>query len=170
MRYLIFATMGIFLLVAPRVALAQARPGNAGFGAGIILGEPTGLSAKYFFDPHWALDVDLAFSFIDEAVYPTVDGLYHFGSLTSGSTWVRPYIGGGAMMRADNGDEEDDDDRRRDRDNDEDSFSAGLRFTAGVSILFTPPIEIFADISPGTWIVPETEFELAAGLGARYYF
>jgi hypothetical protein len=53
--------IGLFLLIASSGASAQIRS-DEDFGLGLILGEPTGLSLKYWFDEERAVDGALAWS------------------------------------------------------------------------------------------------------------
>ena len=124
-------------------------------GAGIILGEPSGLTAKVWLEQGLALDAAVAWSFLGESsLYIHSNALYHFRVLdTSGGNFLTPYVGGGVAFRF------------------QDDLNIGLRIPVGISwLLDAAPVEIFAEIAPGVGIVPETDFELGAGLGARYYF
>jgi hypothetical protein len=164
------------ILVATVVMLffpVAAREGHCGdhrtFGLGFVLGEPTGLSSKIFLTPSGALDFDLAFSFLEGSLYFSGDYLHHFANVLPGNSTVifRPYIGGGGAIA---GREEEHLPHDRDRDRDH-SFGLAGRFTAGMSFLFVEvPIEIFVDVSPGIWLVPETDLYFAGVLGVRYFF
>jgi hypothetical protein len=124
-------------------------------GAGLILGEPTGLTAKVWLEKGLALDAAVAWSFLDEsALYIHSNALYHFRVLdTTGGNFLTPYVGGGAAFRF------------------QDDLNIGLRIPVGISwLLDAAPVEIFAEIAPGVGIIPETDLELGAGIGARYYF
>ncbi|MCL4234216.1 MAG: hypothetical protein KJ042_06825, partial [Deltaproteobacteria bacterium] len=118
----------------PPPAPPAGRYGHSGIGFGLVLGEPTGLTGKFFLTDDLTIDTDLAFSFLDERFEPTIDLLYHFQNITPSSpdVSVRPYLGGGAM-RAVSGD--DDDDKKRKEKND-DSVKGGVRATGGLSLIF----------------------------------
>lgn len=124
-------------------------------GAGVILGEPTGLTAKVWLEQGLALDAAVAWAFVEESsLYIHSNALYHFRVLdTTGGNFLTPYVGGGVAFRF------------------RDDLNIGLRIPVGISwLLDVAPVEIFAEIAPGVGIIPETDFELGAGLGARYYF
>ncbi len=41
----------------------------------------------------------------------------------------------------------------------------------GINYVFEPiPIEVFLEIVPALEIIPDVDFHLRAGIGARYYF
>ena len=58
--------------------ISQPRAEGGPFGAGIIVGEPTGLSLKYFLDRRHAFDVAIDYSLYDSALYVHADYLLHF--------------------------------------------------------------------------------------------
>ncbi|MCB1153211.1 MAG: hypothetical protein H6684_02620 [Deltaproteobacteria bacterium] len=157
-------------LVSPSLAQAQNRP----FGLGIVVGAPTGLTAKYFVSPQGALDMDLAYDFVDDRLWFSTDYLFHFNDVITDSSTVElhPYLGGGGVMAIDQGDDDDDDHGRHDHDDDDDDdFNVGVRFTGGLAFYFPQPhLELFADVSPGMWLIPETDFHIGAVLGLRYFF
>ena len=161
------------ILLTALLLLATATASFAGdhrtFGLGFVLGEPTGISAKYFLaDPH-ALDFDLAFSFLDEYLLFGTDYLYHFNDVLPNASVVlmRPYIGGGGVVAFDF-DTNNDKGIGHDHNND---FGLEARFTAGLSWLFTTvPLETFIDISPGIWLIPETNADFSGVIGLRYFF
>ena len=69
----LFALSLVFFLST--AALSQDR----GFGAGIILGEPTGLSAKSWLSQQNAIDLGLAYSFRHRGYFHLhADYLWHF--------------------------------------------------------------------------------------------
>lgn len=124
-------------------------------GAGLVIGEPTGITAKVWLEEGFAWDAAIAWSFVgDSSLYIHTNGLYHFRVLdTSGGNFLTPYVGGGLSFRF------------------EDDLNMGLRIPFGVSwLLDEVPVEVFAEIAPGVGLIPETDFELGAGLGARFYF
>ncbi|MBZ0274010.1 hypothetical protein K8I61_18375 [bacterium] len=175
-------------IVLAAALMIPAAAGAQDFGIGIVLGVPTGLTFKAMLDDSSAIDADLAFDFLDGLFLFTGDYLYHFSDMAPASDVVdiRFYLGGGGVIGVDADEDEDDppwddddDDhpRRRgddddwDDDDDADDLGLGVRFTGGVSFMFQKvPIELFADISPGMWVYPETDFMLMAVLGARWFF
>lgn len=163
-RTIVLVSAFLFFLAAASPLMAQdeemARLGGGDntvniIGAGIILGEPSGLTAKVWLEQGLALDAAVAWSFQgDSSLYIHSNALYHFRVLdTTGGNFLTPYVGGGVAFRF------------------QDDLNIGLRIPVGISwLLDAAPVEIFAEIAPGVGIVPETDFELGAGIGARYYF
>ncbi|MCZ7582574.1 MAG: hypothetical protein M5R36_04155 [Deltaproteobacteria bacterium] len=92
-----FLSAFLFALIWSENAAAQ----GGRLDLGIVLGEPTGLTGKYFLSPTDALDADLAFSILDEHFWFALDYLYHFNDLAPSSPGavVRPYIGGRRYLR-----------------------------------------------------------------------
>jgi hypothetical protein len=163
----------VVVIILLSTSLSSADAGDhRTFGLGIALGEPTGLSAKWFLSDSSALDLDLAYALFEGSAMFTMDYLYHFQDvLHSPVVWMRPYIGGGGVLAGRTVHEEETDHDHHKHEVDKDVLGVGGRFTAGLSFLFTEvPIELFVDISPGIWLVPETDFMWGAVLGARYFF
>ncbi len=144
----------IALALAPTAAAAQGGP----FGLGLILGEPSGLSAKLFLDRRSALDFALDFSFLDDAFYVHADYVLHFSSLGRGTT-VLPYVGIGGKVAV------------KDNDHDKDHDRFGVRVPLGIAFMpRSVPIDVFGEIVPGLTLLPETDPDVDAGIGIRYFF
>lgn len=123
---------------------------------GIILGEPTGFSAKYWTTWNTALDFGFAWSFGNEGhVHIHADYLFHnfnFYDVDEGDLPV--YFGIGGRVRL-----EDDDSR------------VGLRLSFGMEyILDDAPVSFFFELAPIVDFAPETEGSFNGGLGVRYIF
>jgi len=144
-----------FLAVLLTVAAVEAPAQNKGFGLGIILGEPTGFSAKGWIDSRSAIDAGLAWSFLHETTFHVhVDYLLHTGELTKrGDMPVYYGIGGRIKAGTAGGDR------------------IGIRIVGGM-VYFVPgsPIDIFGEIVPILDFSPSTDLQVNAGIGARYYF
>src|SRR5690606_19289039 len=78
-----------------------AASGGGPLGLGILLGDPTGFTGKYWMDQRSAADFGLAFDFGDYFVIYG-DYLYHFpGALGAASKFAKeltPYVGIGGMI------------------------------------------------------------------------
>jgi hypothetical protein len=131
---------------------------QSGIGAGIIVGEPTGLSLKYN-----KFAGGIAWS-IDDYLHIHFDYWFYNADLVKRLNW---FIGGGLKFKI-----FDDHDNGRDHDNDSDdnSTGVGLRIPVGIQYFIIPEFEVFAEIVPGIYLVPDTDFDMDAGIGARYYF
>ncbi|MBN1434368.1 hypothetical protein JW921_06370 [Candidatus Fermentibacterales bacterium] len=144
----------ILCLAAFPAALAQ----TSGTGVGIIAGEPTGLCIKQWTSDRTALVGALAWSFEhDGALHVHGDFLLHNFNLFSGeSSRVIFYYGVGGRMRFGEEGEEN---------------VLGVRVPVGVIYPFSgDPIDIFLELVPIMDLVPETDFNAAGGIGARYFF
>lgn len=135
------------------VSIASAQPKE--FGLGIIIGEPTGLSWEYGRASNQSLAGALAWSLRkDNAFYLHVDNLFYGEDfVTEDRSRTMLYFGvGGRLILWD-------------------ESVLGLRIPLGVAHLFRPvPIKIFLEIVPVLDLFPETQFDLSAALGVRYFF
>ena len=141
----------IFVLIVI-VATAGLFAQNSGLGVGIILGEPTGLSAKLWTGKTTAFDAAAAWSFGDEgALHLHADMLFHNFGLINETLPV--YYGIGARIKL------------------ADDPNIGLRVPVGIAYQFAKaPFDVFLEIVPLLDLVPATDFGLNAAIGVRYYF
>lgn len=171
-RALLSLAILMSLSLAAGTALAQedAAPASgassrAGFGLGVILGEPTGASMKLFFDEHSALQIHAAWDFTDAGIAVMVDYLYHFDpiALESPVLALPLYIGGGLkfVQRPSS----------TRRVSDGSKFQFGLRLPIGIACAFKKfPLEVFLEVAPGLRLISATDFDIDGGIGARWYF
>ncbi len=147
---------------AALVALAAPPTQASGpFGLGVILGEPSGLSGKLFLDDRHALDMALDFSLVDDAFYVHGDYVLHvpelFGKLPGGR-WLA-YVGVGGKVRL------------RERRHDSDELGLSVRVPFGVAWMpDEAPIDVFMEVVPGVRVLPDTDPDVDAGLGVRWFF
>lgn len=147
-----------FLLPALLIVSAciSAKAQGRGFGLGIILGSPTGLSFKNYLTANQAVDGALGWNLWENKarIYGHADYLWHDFSLLAvpeGNLGV--HYGPGVRLSI--GDE----------------AHVGLRFDAGLTYLLpSPALEFFGEVAPGIGLVPDTDFSLDVALGARFYF
>lgn len=147
----------ILFLVLIVFSLADLIAQEKGYGAGIILGEPTGISGKYWLDNTNAIDAAIGYSFLENAsrISLHVDYLYHNYSLINTGIIVPVYYGFGLRLRFKSGEE----------------GSTGIRGVIGASVyIINQPIELFVEIAPSFRLLPSTAIDFDAGFGARYYF
>ncbi len=148
----------LLLLIVPSVPRAvEVNDIDAGtLELGVILGEPTGVSVKFWTTWETAVDVGVAWSFRRHGhITIHADYLFHnfnFFKIEDGRLPV--YAGVGGRLRV-----EDDDTR------------IGIRIPVGAEyILEAYPFSVFLEIAPVIDLVPETGTELNGGLGFRYIF
>lgn len=157
--------VALWVLLLP--AESTAAPGP--LGAGIILGEPSGLSLKLFLDASHAVDAALDLSFVDDAVYVHADYLLHFSPIfvRGGAQHpILPYVGFGGLLGLADGDH--DHNRKHEH---RTRGALGVRVPLGLTWMpRAAPIDVFLELVLGLFIIPETNPNLDAGLGIRYYF
>lgn len=128
-----------------------------GFGVGVVLGEPTGLSGKYWLENGNALDFGLGYSFSssNSRVNLHADYLVHnYGAIKSAEKFVLFYGGGARIKTSDN-----------------ESASLGIRGVIGIDwFIKNDPIDVFMEVAPIFDIAPSTSFDLDAGIGVRFFF
>jgi len=161
-KFLLFSMiLGMIVLVKP--ALAQDR----GFGLGIILGEPTGLSAKLWTSKINAFDFGLGVSIGGDRISYTgnynngnrvhfhIDYLWHAFNAISSSESLPLYYGLGLRFNSGAGYD----------------GSVGVRGVLGIA-WFPPstPIDIFFELVPVLQVTSSFGFGVDAGLGIRYFF
>jgi hypothetical protein len=159
------AKVSVMVLALLLLSFAGVRAED-GVGIGLILGEPTGISAKKWINHEHAVDAAAAWSFSENDSFQFhADYLFHdFGIFHSAAVGGRlpAYIGIGGRVKL----EAHDGEKGR---NEHDSL-LGVRIPLGVSyILAKAPVEFFAEIVPILDIVPDTEFDLNMAVGARFY-
>jgi len=148
----------VLLLV---VGSANARMQDS-FGLGIIIGEPTGLSVKYWLDEERAVDGALAWSLSDDDSFQLHgDYLIHDYELLEARE-MPVYYGIGARLKF-----KDDDGKGHD----EDDAVFGIRVPVGITYLFDDtPIDLFFELVPVLDITPDVDLDINAAIGLRYYF
>ncbi len=166
----------LFLVISVLAGRTEARPRPSGgtpftsnktFGIGLILVEPTGLTAKYYLSESTALDFAIGeydrFR-NDDDLGAHVDFLWHPLTLVTADPFILPlYFGLGMRIVDDEDGPEDDDD-----------LSVGLRAPVGVALDFNRvPIDIFIELALLIELIndeTDDDVDLDVALGVRYYF
>ena len=139
-------------------ALPQAY-GRDGIGFGASVGEPTGVSVKYWLDQTTAFDAACAWSLTDNSPFQLhADYLIHGSSLTTSSSEIKGslpwYYGIGGRVK-----------------NINNKSHIGVRVPVGVTYLLAEaPIDIFGEITPVLDLKPSINLNWNAAIGVRYYF
>lgn len=126
-------------------------------GLGASIGEPTGVSVKYFFSDTFAIDGGLGWSFRDETdPHIHADALWHVNHLfDTPDGEVSLYFGVGGRVKF--------------RDHADDLV--GLRFPIGLSYRFDrAPVDLFVEVAPIFDFTPDDDWSFSALVGARYWF
>jgi hypothetical protein len=138
-----------------------------GFGLGIVIGEPTGISAKLWTSKINAFDFGLGVgvggdrinydgNYNDKSrIHFHMDYLWHSFSAISSSERFPLYYGIGGRFNSGGGYD----------------GSFGARGVFGIAWLpHSTPLDVFVELVPVFQITPSTGFGLDAGLGIRYFF
>jgi hypothetical protein len=128
------------------------------FGIGIVLGEPTGISGKYWLSNRTAIDGAFGYSFGDRFRI-SVDYLVH-ATTADGPDFLFYYGVGGAMAG----------DRGYIAKSRRSDFALGARGVIGASYLFKrAPLEAFLEIAPIVFIAPPLGLSMDFCFGIRVY-
>lgn len=160
----------IFFLEVLFSGRAQARPlasssttfshpssPKKSFGLGVVFGEPTALTGKYWDTNSTAIDFGLSFWAHDYGEI-FLDRLWHFPQARFP---LLPYVGIGGDVRFENY-------------GSHWSNEGQLALRVPLGLLWSPRsfnvLEIFGEIVPSMQILPGIAGDLGAGVGARFYF
>ena len=139
------------LIIITNISNAQ----QSGLGMGLILGEPTGISGKYWMSPWSAIDGGFAWS-IDKKGTIQIHGDYLWHnydiiSVIKGKLPIYYGIGGRLVFATDN--------------------IVGVRGVIGLDYVFDgTPLDIFFELVPILDLAPKVGFDFNAAIGIRYYF
>jgi hypothetical protein len=165
--------LAVFLLAAGARSASATEVGyNRKIGLGFILGDPTGLSGKYWVGPTNAFDLGLGFTNYGTGIgtcYFDNRGIQHCqgyfettinvdylwqSNIVRGGAQLDWYIGGGGRVKIFGGR----------------GFDLGARMPLGVALMFNNPnfLEVFFEIDPAFYIYELLTIE--GGLGLRIFF
>jgi hypothetical protein len=142
----------------PRMSVGGISLTKGLFGIGVVLGEPSGISGKYWLSEHTAVDGAFGYSFGDRYRF-SVDYLVHTNAFDSPEFPL--YYGVGGAMAGDRGY------LTKSRRGD---FALGARGVIGVSYLFKrAPLDAFLEIAPIIFIAPPIGLSMDFCFGVRVY-
>jgi hypothetical protein len=149
--------ISLFLSVLSANAFAQDK-----FGLGVILGEPTGLSLKYWLGKEHAIDGAVAWSYSEnDSLQLHTDYLVHNYDVFN-TDELPFYCGLGARLKF-----KEDDGRGRN----ENHAIFGIRIPLGVTYVFDDaPVDLFFELVPVLDLAPDVELDINAAIGLRIYF
>lgn len=149
----IFITLGI-----STVTKAQS---TRGFGLGVIVGEPTGVTFKGWLDSKSAIDGAAAWSFVNNGSFHVhVDYLRHVNIESTTSGEFNFHYGIGGRLKA-----------KTNGNNNSDDARFGARIPLGLDYNFSSePIELFVEVAPILDFTPKTDASFNGALGVRFYF
>lgn len=158
-RALPLLSLGLGLYVGLSAPEASAQE----VGLGVVLGDPTGLTAKFLLDQRSAFDIAFGADLDDDDDFQLhFDYLFSPFSLpSSGQVTIPFYFGIGGVVEFD------------DNDGNNDDADIGVRVPVGLSFLFQRArMEIFAEFGLELLIIEDNndEVDVDGGIGFRYYF
>lgn len=142
----------MLILISSFPLIAQEH----GVGFGIMIGEPTGLSGKFWLDDSKALDFGLAYSLFhsQSSISLHCDYVMHNFDMIKSDYKLPVYYGFGGRLHSNN-----------------QKTYIGARGVAGLLYIDNKyPIDAFIEIAPVFNLLPETSLHLDFAIGARYYF
>jgi hypothetical protein len=128
---------------------------SSGFGLGVMVGEPTGISFKNWTGSNTAISGGATWSFSgQDAIHLHADFIKHqFGDIKVENGQLPWYFGLGARVAL------------------QDESKVGARVPVGLNYMVSDaPLDIFVEIVPMLNLLPDVEFEAGGSLGVRYYF
>jgi hypothetical protein len=165
MQRVVLAALALATLAGTARADDDKRAADKGtFGVGIILGEPTGVTAKLYLKDDQALQAAIGAAFIAGGVQGHLDYVFHPVILQQKESFVLPlYVGPGVWFFDHTGSR------------DEHYFGIGLRAVVGLLFDFkTVPLDAFIEAAAvfdyGFKSAVGFEAHLNVGAGARFYF
>ena len=135
-------------------APARAESGD-GFGLGLIIGQPTGLTAGFGLSDNTMIDAALGLDWLDERdFYVHVEFDYYLPTLIKGSSVeLSAYLGIGGFI-VDHAD-----------------IGLGARAPFGLSLDFANvPLQIFGEAALLVPLIPDVDFDVKGAIGFRYWF
>jgi hypothetical protein len=168
MRLSTSAIIAACLVLAIQGSLAQqdGYGQSRNFGLGIIIGEPSGLSAKLWTSNVNAFDFGLGWSIAGDGryngaytgrsrVHMHMDYLWHAFDVIQSTERFPVYYGIGGRFNSGGG------------------YRSSVAVRGVIGVAWMPrdtPIDVFVELAPSLQLSPSTAFGIDAGIGARYYF
>jgi hypothetical protein len=148
--------LAALMMFAAIPAARAAAPGP--FGLGIVLVDPTGLSANYYYEKQNSVSAALGWS--SKHLRLNVDHLwYRRDIIVIDRTPIDLYYGVGGRFYS------------HEKRNGDNESEIGVRFPIGVAYIFRKiPIQLFGELGPALIIVDDSAFIIDVSLGIRYYF
>lgn len=152
MRTTFLYLIALFFIVISNSNYAQQK----GLGLGIILGEPTGINAKFWTATETAIDMSLGYSFTssNSIIDFYGDYVFHNPTMLKAKENFVVYYGPGVGLRINEG-----------------NSRLGIRGVIG--IIWLPadtPFDVFVEAAPILDIIPETKIDFSSGIGGRFFF
>ncbi len=122
------------------------------WGVGLILGDPSGLTLKYWQSYDRAFDFSVGSQLGSGGIGINADYLFHLRPFQEAPE-APVYVGGGLFLGGSSS-----------------TFSTGARAVFGITYLFEDPFDIFFELAPKFFVAPVLEFSMSLSIGGRIYF
>jgi hypothetical protein len=132
--------------------LAQVKSGSVGIG--LQVGDPSGLTLKFYNAGKASVDILAAWD-LNDYLFVNVHALYQKPLGSARNAYF--FYGPGAFIAF------------RERGRYEDYFGVGISGNFGLNVFFDQ-FELFAQITPRLQVIESTDGDLGGGIGLRYYF
>ena len=146
----------LIALIAGFMVNAAANPNRNSWGAGVMVGEPTGLSLKIWTGSARSVNLGAAWSLSNPTSHLHLHAdmaFYTFSVFPVNRGSLPLYYGLGALAQVGN------------------EAKLGIRIPLGINYLFAyPQLDMFFEIAPVLLLIKETDFDLDAALGIRFFF
>lgn len=159
----------VFILFSASAAARQVGGRETGkriFGAGLILGEPTGGTLKLFMGDIMAMQFSNGILFFNrDSIFAALDFVWHPSIIHESKHGILLwYIGVGPGFGIQGPWHHPHDDWDAD-------FAFWVRVPGGACYFFQKvPVEVFAELAPASRFYPFWDFDFFLNTGARYYF
>ena len=147
----------VVVLVLTLSIFSQLSAQERKIGAGLKLGEPTGVTLKYWLNTRNALDFTLGLAVFNSnsRVNININYLYHYDNVIKTQEDVSLFLGFGARLVSKK----------------HGNSSFGIRGVGGGAWYSDEyPIEVFFEAAPVFRLFPTTGLDFDIAIGARYYF
>jgi hypothetical protein len=168
---ILVGSCAVFFAKLPSASATEVGRGRD-LGLGFAFGSPTSLVGKYFVGPGNALDFGLGFWSYGwrcsraDGRFCSGDRAFDLVSINVDYLWQEPIVAGpganldwhiGAGGRVWLGG---------------DDFAAAARMPLGIDLTFRRPdfLEVFLEVAPAVYVVPNINLDIEAFLGVRFYF
>jgi hypothetical protein len=142
------------LLLATPARAQEART----FGLGLIIGDPTGVSAKGFLSADHAIDGAVGLGLIGgHDLIVQADFLWLFPIQRWSSATLDLHLGVGPKLGI--------------KDKGGGEIRLGARAPIGMSVMFLEaPFDVFVEVAAGLWVVKDVKLDVDVAIGGRYWF
>lgn len=152
MKKFLFVLLLAFCGLGSAQTFAQVKSGSVGLG--LQVGDPSGLTLKFYKAGKASVDILAAWD-LNDYLFVNVHALYH--KPLGGARNVNFFYGPGAFIAF------------YERGRYEDYLGVGISGNFGINVFFDQ-FELFGQITPRLQVIENTDGDLGGGIGLRFYF